>query len=154
MIKKTTKYKRSTPVIRLLRNVEKLERNGELVLNRLTSWSVDGDSQLDPATSKITKIMLQLAELREVVEKLEDAGYVPPKRSSAISYDEGDPVSVAPKHRAKYEEAFQKVIGEDPSFLDQLVVVRIMESGEITVTKGKRTPFIVRKSHLMPREED
>jgi hypothetical protein len=154
MIKKTNKYKRSTPVIRLLRNVEKLERNGELVLNRLISWSVDGDGQLDQPTTKITKIMSQLAELREVVEKLEDSGYVPPKRSSAISYDEGDPVSVSPKHRGKYEEAFEKVISEDPNFLDELVVVRIMESGEITVTKGKRTPFIVRKSHLMPREED
>jgi hypothetical protein len=154
MPRKTNKYKRSTPVIRLLRNVEKLERNGELVLNRLTSWKADEDKQLENAMIKTKKIMDLLEELRAEVEELVDIDFVPPKRSSAVIFEEGDPVSVSEKHRARYEEAFQKVIAEDENFLDELVVVRVMESGEITVTKGKRTPFIVRKSHLVQRVEE
>lgn len=154
MPRKTNKYKRSTPVIRLLRNVEKLERNGELVLNRLTSWKLDEDEQLENAMVKTKKIMDLLEELRAEVEELVDIDFVPPKRSSAVFFEEGDPVSVSEKHRSRYEEAFQKVIAEDENFLDELVVVRVMESGEITVTKGKRTPFIVRKSHLVQRAEE
>jgi len=156
MSRKKNHYKRSTPVIRLLRNVEKLERNGQLVLNRLSSWTVEGDKQLDRSMDKTVKIMSCLEELREEVESLEEAGFVPPKRSSSVAYEAGDLVAMSDKHRPKYEEAFEKVISDDPDFLDNLVVVRVMESGEITVTRGKRTPFIVRKSHLVRRfrEED
>jgi hypothetical protein len=143
------KYKRSTPVIRLQRNVAKLERNAQLVLNRLSSWLVDGDESLEKVVDDTESIMRGITALKDAVDDLEASGFVPPKRSAAAVFTEGQPVAVATKHRQKYAQAFERVLHEDPDFLDGLVVVKILKSGEITVRRGQRTPFIVRKSHIV-----
>jgi hypothetical protein len=142
-------YKRSTPVIRLQRNVDKLERNAELVLNRLSTWLSEGDTSLVKAVAHTAEIMQAITDLKADVEILEKTGFVPPKRSAAVVFFEGQPVAVAPKYRQKYAQAFERVLKEDPDFLDGLVVVKIIESGEITVRRGQKTPFIVRKSHIV-----
>jgi len=146
---KKVQYKRSTPVIRLQRNVAKLERNAELVLNRLSTWLSDGDTALTKAVAHTTEIIQVIIKLKNDVAVLEMDGFVPPKRSAAVVFVEGQSVAVAPKHRQKYVQAFERVLKEDPDFLDGLVVVKVIESGEITVRRGQRTPFIVRKSHLV-----
>ena len=146
---KKVQYKRSTPVIRLQRNVLKLERHADLVLSRLSSWVADGDTTLTTAVSHTADIMQGITDLKEAVAALVASGFIPPKRSSAVNFEEGQPVAVAVKHRAKYVAAFEKVLKEDPDFLDGLVVAKILPSGEITVRRGQRTPFIVRKSHLV-----
>jgi hypothetical protein len=146
---KKLQYKRSTPVIRLQRNVTKLERNAQLVRNRLSTWAIDGDTTLTKAVGRTEAILREIAGLKDSVAVLETTGYFPPKRSSAVIFAVGQSVAVAPKHRAKYMQAFERVLQEDPDFLDGLVVVKIIASGEITVRRGQRTPFIVRKSHLV-----
>ena len=147
---KKVQYKRSTPVIRLQRNVAKLERNAELVLNRLSSWLSEDDESLTKAVAHTDTIMQAIDDLKEEVDGLMESGFVPPKRSAAVVFSEGQTVAVAPKHRSKYAQAFESVLKDDPDFLDCLVVKSIIESGEITVQRGKRTPFIVRKSHIVP----
>ena len=147
---KKVQYKRSTPVIRLQRNVAKLQRNAQLVLNRLSSWVSDKeDTTLALSVKHTESIMREISSLESQVKMLEEAGFVPPKRSSAVSFYVGQAVAVAAKHRQKYVQAFERVLQDNPDFLDGLVVVKIIESGEITVRRGQRTPFIVRKSHLV-----
>jgi hypothetical protein len=149
---KKTHYKRSTPVVRLRRNVLKLDKNAELVLNRLKSWQASSDPDLVAACEHVRDVQKLIVKLDMCVGKLEDKGFVPPKRSSAIVYEEGQSVSVLAKHRLKYEAAFEKVLKEDPHLLDDLVVVKIIEStGEVVVQRGQRTPFIVRKSHIVKK---
>jgi len=149
---KKTHYKRSTPVVRLRRNVHKLDKNAELVLNRLKSWQASSDLDLVAACEHVRDVQKLIVKLDTCVGKLEDKGFVPPKRSSAIVYEEGQSVSVLAKHRLKYEAAFEKVLKEDPHLLDDLVVVKIIAStGEVVVRRGQRTPFIVRKSHIVKK---
>jgi hypothetical protein len=147
---KKMQYKRSTPVIRLQRNISKLERHAELVLNRLSSWLSEGDESLVVAVRKTDAIMRAISDLKEEVDGLAQTGFVPPKRSAAVVFVEGQAVAVAPKYRQKYIQAFETVLQDDPNYLDELVVRSIIATGEITVQRGKKTPFIVRKSHLVP----
>jgi hypothetical protein len=144
-----TQYRRSTPVIRLQRNVLKLERHAALVNSRLLSWVVEDDESLADQVRLAGAIIQNIARLKTEVDTLVTSRFVPPRRSSALVYIEGQMVAVAAKHRDKYETAFEKVLKEDPGFLDELVVVKVLSSGEITVRRGQRTPFIVRKSHLV-----
>jgi hypothetical protein len=146
---KKGQYKRSTPVIRLQRNVAKLERNAELVLNRLSTWLSDGDTALVKAVEHTAEITQAIADLKADVVVLEETGFVPPKRSAAVVFYEGQSVAIAVKHRQKYVQAFERELKTDPDYLDGLVIVKIIESGEITVRRGQKTPFIVRKSHIV-----
>jgi hypothetical protein len=146
---KKSQYKRSTPVIRLQRNVLKLERYAELILNRLSSWIVEGNAALVPPLENTANIMQDIVDLKASVARLEAQNYVPPKRSFAMILTEGQRVSIAPKHREKYTIAFEKLLSFDPNYLDELVVEKILPTREILVRNGKHTPFIARKSHLV-----
>jgi hypothetical protein len=147
---KKSHYRKSTPVVRLHRNVVKLEKNSELVSDRLKSWQASSDPNLLEALEVIKDVRRDISKLNEMVEALEQSGFIPPKRSSAVLYEPGNTVSVLPKHRGKYEEAFEKVLKEDPGLLNALTVVKILPSGEVVVQRGQRTPFMVRKTHLAP----
>jgi hypothetical protein len=147
---KKVQYKRSTPVIRLQRNIAKLERNAGLILNRLSSWLTEGDQTLVKSVEHIARIMQSIDDLRVEVDALVGSDFVPPKRSAAAVFVEGQTVAIAPKYRKKYVQAFKSVLEDDPDFLDALVIKSIIETGEITVQRGKKTPFIVRKSHIVP----
>jgi len=147
---KKVQYKRSTPVIRLQRNIAKLERNAGLVLTRLSSWLVDGDETLVKSVEHTDAIMRAIDDLKVEVAGLVSVDFVPPKRSATVWHVEGQTVAVAPKHYHKYEQAFQHVLKDDPDYLNQLTIKSILETGEIVVQRGKKTPFIVRKSHIVP----
>ena len=144
-----TQYRRSTPVVRLQRNVLKLERHAQLVNSRLSSWVSEDNNDLAAAMRHTSDIIRSLCQLKDEVEGLVKLNFVPPKRSAALIYEEGDKVSVVQKHRSRYEPLFEKTLKEDPSFLDELVVFKVLPTGEIAVRHGQRTPFIVRKSHLV-----
>lgn len=146
---KKTHYKRSTPVIRLRRNVAKMGKNAALVHSRLISWQSSTDPDLVAALGTAKEVAKLVGKLDACVGRLEVSGFVPPKRSSAITFEEGQTVAVLTKHRLKYETAFEKVLKEDPDMLDGLSIVKVMKTGEIVVQRGQRTPFIVRKSHLV-----
>jgi hypothetical protein len=146
---KKNHYKRSTPVIRLRRNIFKLSKNAELVSKKLRSWQASSDPDLAAAYDIVDCVQKSIVKLDACAAKLESKNFVPPKRSSSVIFDEGQSVSVLDKHRQKYELAFEKVLREDPRLLDDLTVVKIIRSsGEVVVQRGQRTPFIVRKSHI------
>lgn len=144
-----THYKRSTPVIRLLRNVDKLERHAHLILDRLSSWIADGSDVLVPAIEHTSNVMQDIIDLKADVTALGDGGFAPPKRSFVVVFVVGQKVAIAPKHREKYAVAFKMLLARDPSYLDELVIVEFLPSREILVRRGSHTPFIVRKSHLV-----
>lgn len=143
-------YKRSTPVIRLRRNIFKLNKNTELVSKKLRSWQASSDPDLMVAYDIVDGVQKSIVKLDACAAKLESKNFVPPKRSSSVYFEEGQLVSVLDKHRQKYELAFEKVLKDDPRLLDELVVSKIITStGEVVVQRGQRTPFIVRKSHIV-----
>lgn len=146
---KKTHYKRSTPVIRLRRNVAKMDKNSKLVHGRLFTWRASTNPDLVASLNLAKEISELVDKLDHHVGRLENSGFVPPKRSSAVHFESGQTVAILAKHRSKYEEAFEKVLREDPEMLDGLKVLKTMPSGEIVVQRGQRTPFIARKSHLV-----
>jgi len=146
---KKNHYKRSTPVIRLRRNIFKLCKNGELVVKKLRSWQASSDLDLAAAYDIVDGVQKSIVKLDAYAAKLELKNFAPPKRSTVVNFDKGEPVSVLNKHRPKYELAFERALREDPHLLDELIVVKtIPSSGEVVVQRGQRTPFIVRKSHI------
>ena len=142
-------YRRSTPVGRLQRNVLKLERYAQLIKSRLVSWVSEDNDDLEVAMRHTSDIIRCLSQLKDAVDCLATLNFVPPKRSTALNFEEGEKVSVVKKHRGKYETLFEKTLKEDPGFLDELWVTKVLPTGEIAVRRGQRTPFIVRKSHLV-----
>jgi hypothetical protein len=146
---KPPKYRRSTPVIRLRRNVAKLARHADLVVDRLNSWGASEDPSLGAVLETVMTVVDYILQLDAQVGVLEDTGFVPLRRSAAIVFDVGQEVAIIAKHRQKYREAFESQLKEDPMLLDGLVVRKIIKaSGEVVVQRGSRTPFIARKSHL------
>jgi hypothetical protein len=141
-------YRRSTPPIRLRRHVEKLLMHSRLVVERLEVWKSSGSSLVEAAADEVRKVLAASRSLDEYVGALVDSGFVPPLRVAAWRPEPGQHVRVADKHRGKYSEMFERVIEADPGMLDDLVVDKILPTGEVVVQRGRRTPFAVRKSHL------
>jgi hypothetical protein len=148
---KKKRYRRSTPITRVRRNVEKVAFHARLVLERLESWRTSNCASVLSAIGLCQDLEHKARLLDDRVADLETTGFVPPKKSAALHFEEGQRVRVTDKHRPKYEQAFAAVLREDPDFLDDLVVVDpSLPTGEVSVQRGKRTPFIARKTHLAP----
>lgn len=141
-------YRKSTPVIRLRRNVDKISRHAQLCKDRLGVWRSAGDPDVDGAVRAVEGVMTEVGRLAEHVEKLVASGFIPPRRVPAWKPAKGEHVRVVDGHRQKYEEAYASFIKQDPTMLDDLLVVEHLSSGEVSVQRGRRTPFLVRKSHL------
>lgn len=141
-------YRKSTPVIRLQRNVEKISRLAALCRDRLEVWRQSDDTDVEGAVGSVDEVVAGVRRLAEHVERLVVAKFVPPRRMMAWKPAKGDRVKVAADYRQKYEEAYALVLKTDPQMLDDLSVVDHLPSGEVLVQRGRRTPFLVRKSHL------
>lgn len=146
-------YRRSTPVIRLRRNVDKIARHADLCKDRLDVWKASSNSDVEGAAKSVEAILELARRLVKHVDQLISSGFVPPRRMPAWQPAKGDRVRVVDDHRPKYEEAFASVLKADPEMLDDLVVVETLSSGEVSVQRGRKTPFLVRKSHLSKRAE-
>jgi len=146
-------YRKSTPVIRLRRNVDKIERHAQLCKDRLDVWKSSGDENVKGAVEEIERVIANVRRLAEFVDDLVSGGFVPPRRVPAWKPVRGERVRVAEGYRQKYEEAYSSVLKSDPGMLDDLVVVEQLSSGEVSVQRGRRTPFLVRKSHLARLQE-
>lgn len=143
-------YKRSTPVGRLRRNAQKIARHAKLVLFRLNSWS-NGEADKRTASCRliVNEIWKRSLVLNSAMGLLEKTGFVPPKRSSSMQFNVGQHVTIAPKYLDKYRQVFASVLKEDSSLLNDLVVETVLSSSEVVIRRGKRTPFLVAKSHLI-----
>ena len=145
---KQRQYRRSTPVGRLRRNIVKVVRHASLVQDRIASWGEMGDGRVDKVGSKLSVILVLASEADKILEKMEGEGFVPPKKSSALVYEVGQQVMIAPKARDRYLSAFRQALNADPKLLDELVVDSLLPTGEVAVRHGKHLPFITPKSHL------
>jgi hypothetical protein len=151
--KKKRRYRRSTPVGRLRRNVQKIGRHAGLMKARITAWKAEMP-ELSLVLSKIEGVEGAVATMDGALESLEKSNWSPPPRSSALEFVPGQHVAISPKHRQDYESVFEDVLKDDPDMLDDLVVDKVLESGKIVVRRGKRTPFPVSKSHLVEAEDE
>jgi hypothetical protein len=154
--KETRPYRRSTPVGRLRSNAMKLLRHARLIGNRVGAWmriestgSADDDRQISKIVENVESIQTMIAILDGLLLRLELSGFVPPKPSSALVYTIGQHVAIAPRFMSKYRSIFESVLRSDPGLLDDLVVEGLPPSGEIVVRRGRRTPFMAPKSHLV-----
>jgi hypothetical protein len=138
------RYERSTPVGRAEKNLVKISRIGQLTLERLRSWIATPliDEDLDKAIAWLSECVAAAEETSSRVRGLMERGWSPPKRSSSVVYARGDHVRVNEKYRSKYLEIYALDVIHD------LVVSKILPSGEVVVQHGRATPFIVAKSHL------
>ena len=146
---KKTRYARSTPVIRLRRNISKISLQASIVLDRLNAWKSSANDRVLTALAEAQKIWELAKTLDGQVEALESAGFVPPRRVDAYQPAAGDRVAIAEKFRARYDKIYEGVMEEDPNFLDDLMVRSLQPTGDVVVQRGKRTPFAVRKSHIV-----
>ena len=143
-------YRRSTPVSRLLRNAEKIVRHTELAIVRLESWKSSDDPRVLSALEKSHATLDLALEICAKISALDDARFVPPAKDTTWTPATGQHLAIAPAYRQRYQEAMEEVLAEDPTLLDDLVMVKATSSGDIVVRRGRRTPFCVRKSHLVP----
>lgn len=146
---KKNQYRHTTPVTRLRRNVEKISKHAELCRDRLAVWKRSDDPVVEQALVVVGLIKQQVRLLDDQVVLLDESGFVPPCRTPAWQPVVGDIVKVANAYLGKYGQLYEKILEEDPKMLDNLVVVKVLYSGEVLVRRGKRTPFVVRKSHVV-----
>lgn len=149
MAAKKNSYRRTTPVTRLRRNVEKIAKHAELCRDRLEVWKRSEDPWVALALANVEAIELQVLQLDSRVLELDKSGFIPPHRTPSWQPMSGDLVKVTDAYRSKYEQLYEKVLHEDPEMLDNLTVTKVLTSGEVLVRRGKRTPFVVRKSHIV-----
>ena len=147
--RKTRRYRRSTPLGRLCRNVEKIARHASLLKARLLSWGVAGESKLSLLVFVADEVSAKARDMSDILAELEAEGFTPPERPRSVEYLPGQKFQVAPKFRSEYEEAFKSVIAKDPGFLDELTSEAVLESGKVVVRRGKNSPFVVPKTHLL-----
>jgi len=150
-----TRYRRSTPVIRLRRNVGKISRLADLVAERLEGWSSSrggaADADVVKALSSVTVLRGAVSRLDEEVARLESKSFVPPRRSTSYQPKVTDHVRVIDRYRRRYVPGLSSALASDPEYLDDLVVSTVSGRGEVWVRRGPLdTPFVVRKSHLAP----
>jgi hypothetical protein len=131
-------------------NLAKVEKIGRLTLDRLRSWGENSNEDLAMAVRWLQQSLDANAEAANRLNILTAIEWSPPKKSSSISFEESEEVKISPKHRDKYLEVY------GANIIDDLVVSKILPTGEVAVRHGRATPFIVAKSHLERRrvEED
>lgn len=131
-------------------NLVKVEKIGRLTLERLRSWGENSNEDLAMAVRWLEQSLDANAEAANRLSILVGIEWSPPKKSSSISFEESEEVKISPKYREKYLEVY------GPKIVDDLVVSKVLPTGEIAVRHGRATPFIVAKSHIERRrlEED
>lgn len=144
-------YRKSSPIGRLRRNAYQVRRQASLLQARVAAWGSSDDvvASVEAAAAKIVELV-GVADGR--LAALERSGFAPPEKPRVLTWEEGQRVAVARKFRGKYELAFCDILERDPDFLDALVVESVLPSGEISVRRKGRSPFLVPKTHLVEVE--
>lgn len=144
------RYLRSSPVTRLRRNFEKMSAHARLGRERLRAWSSSGDARVSRLGALVAQIAEECSAALGLASDLAQSGFVPPRQPSTYQPRVGDRVRVGERHRARYQQLYERQLREDPGLLDDLVVRKVLSSGEVAVQRGRRTPLAARKSHLFP----
>ena len=131
-----------------MKNLNKIQKVGQLTLDRLRSWGGNNNEELAMAIRWLEQSLDANIEATSRMEILARTQWSPPKKSASITFEEDDEVQISPKYREKYLEVYA------PDIIDNLVVSRVLPSGEIAVRHGRATPFIVAKSHIVIKREE
>lgn len=141
-------YRKSTPVGRLRRNVEKVLQHASLLNERVAPWS--GASEEARVVEVLSsEVVGKAREMDNSLAHLEEGGFVPPAKQRSVAWEVGQSVSVARKFRPKYEAAFRDDLARDAGFLDVLEVVDNLPSGEVVVRRRGGSTFMAPKTHLV-----
>ena len=142
-------YRRSTPVIRLRRNVEKLAKHAELCRERLAAWKASKHPVVDKALEAVTLLEGVVCQVDSLVGELERTGFVPPRKVVVWQPAPGDVVRVADHYLSQFLEIYADVVRDDPDMPNELVVQKCTTKGGVVVQRRKKMPLAVRKSHLV-----
>lgn len=135
------KYERTTPVGRIVRHLERAVHTVTFTAGRLQAWAHGADPRLLDALARVRSSQADLGQALAKTKELFDTRWVPPGKAPVI-LSVGDDVLVAKRYRKKYLEVYPAHI------IENLVVAKILETGEIAVRSGEGGQFIVSKSHL------
>jgi hypothetical protein len=147
-------YRKSTPIGRLRRNADKVSKHASLLWSRVSSWGAVDDERVVTVEKMSSSIMSTSLEVDALLATLEDSGFVPPEKPRTVTWSRGQVVAVARKFRPKYEEAFRDDLRRDSGYLDGLVVVDVLTSGEVVVRRKTRSSFLLPKTHLVEVVEE
>lgn len=154
VVLKPRHYRRSTPLGRLRSNVQKVARHAGFVSRRVASWE-DGGPEVRAVAEGAQSVTKIAGAMDATLEQLERAGWEPSPRPSTVEYAPGDHVAVAEKYVDKYSEALAGLLKSDPDVLGDLVVDKVLPTGELVLRRGRRVVVpMAPRSHLVPREDE
>lgn len=135
-------YERTTPVGRVQKHLAKATRIADFAVERMSAWEHSTDTDLIAGLAQARNAVASLNASMAHVTKLFEARWTPPKKSTTVTYTEGEEVRIAEKYREKYLQLYPITT------IDHLVVAKCLQTGEIAVRHGSQSPFIVAKSHI------
>ncbi len=130
---------------RVVKHVEKALRIASFASDRIAAWDGAAEQSLLSAQAHLRSSVENLTKAFSHVNSLFAQGWVPPKKSMAATFVEGEEVMIGEKYRKKYLQIYSAGV------IDNLVVAKCLETGEIAVRHGGQPPFIVAKSHVEKR---
>lgn len=139
---KKRNYERTTAVGRVFKNIQKAMKVVGLVIERMLVWEGTNSIEVSTSLSQMRNAQESLALANNIVVSLHESDWKPPKKSTAVTFREGEEVKVVGKYREKYLKIYTPVV------VDNLMIAKICDTGEIAVRHGSQTPFMVPKSHI------
>jgi hypothetical protein len=143
--KRKRTYERTTPVGRILKHLGKAQRIASFAVERMQAWEHSTDPDLIGGLAQARNAVAGLDASINHVTRLFSAKWTPPKKSTVVTYAEGEDVRIVEKYKEKYLQIYP------PATIDNLVVAKCLPTGEIAVRHGGQSPFIVAKSHIEKR---
>lgn len=138
-------YERTTPVGRVRKHLVKSLKIGEFSVARMQAWEHSTDEDLIAALAHARNGVANFTESLKYIAKLFEKNWTPPKKSTTVTFSEGEEVRINDKYREKYLQIYPA------THIDSLIVAKCLPSGEIAVRHGSQSPFIVAKSHIEKR---
>lgn len=138
-------YERTTPVGRVQKHLAKAQRIASFAVERMQAWEHSTDQNLIAGLAQARNAVAGLDAALAHTTKLFEEKWTPPKKSTVVTYAEGEDVRITEKYQKKYLQIYPLTT------IDNLVVAKCLPTGEIAVRHGGQSPFIVAKSHIEKR---
>lgn len=143
--RKKRQYQRTTSVGRVCKNLERGIKTVVIAEERMEVWSHSLDVHITAALSATKEAVARLKTASTHMAKLREAGWAPPRKSLAVVFEKGDEIRISAKYRETYLKVYSKNV------IEELTVAKVLDTGQIAVRHGRRTPFMAPKSHIEHR---
>ena len=144
--KKGRKYERTTPGGRGVKHLGKSLRVASFAVDRMETWEHANEPDLTSALAKARSGIANLTGSMESAQRLFERDWKPPQRPAYAVYEEGEEVRITDRQHQKYLQLYSHAVVEN------LVVAKVLPSGEVAVRHSKDAPFLVPKSHIEKRQ--